>query len=126
MTRAKNQPPFIPPDVIPSFSPSDLCMLQGVVEEAWTELQDGEGSATPEREQITREFLAHRVLAHAARGQLNPKELKQHAVHGMARSRRHQKRPPNPSKRIPLLRPHPPGLFLCLAGTDRLPSRLKG
>jgi hypothetical protein len=91
MSKAKNQPPFIPPDLIPSFSPSALCMLQGVVEEAWTELQQGEGSSSPEREQLTRELLAHRVMARAARGELDPKELKQHAVRGMAHGKRRQK-----------------------------------
>ncbi len=90
MTTAKNQPPFIPPDLIRSFSPSDLCLLQGVVEEAWTELREGERSVTPEREQLTRELLAHRVMARAVRGERDPKELKQHAVRGM-RNRRRQK-----------------------------------
>ncbi len=92
---AKRPPPYIPPeiypDIHPSFSPSDLCLLQGVVEEAWTELQDGESSTTPEREQLTRELLAHRVMARAVRGERDPKELKQHAVRGMTRTKRRQK-----------------------------------
>lgn len=88
---AKRSPPFIPPDVYPTFSPGELCMLQGVVEKAWREMQDGRSSVSPEREQLTRELLAHRVMAHATRGELDPERLRQHAVEGMTHNKRRQK-----------------------------------
>jgi hypothetical protein len=84
--------PFIPPDVFPTFSPSDLCLLQGVVEDALAELRKAErGQISPEREQLTRELLAHRVMARASRGDMDPQQLKEHAVRGMMRNKRRQK-----------------------------------
>ena len=85
------QPPFIPPDVVPSFSPSEFCILLDVIEEAWTELEKANGPcSSPIREQLTRELLAHRVMARAARGELNRERLKEHAIRGMTRSKRRQ------------------------------------
>ena len=86
------QPPFMPPDVLPSFSPREFCVLLDVIEEAWTELEKANGPCdSPIREQLTRELLAHRVMARAARGELDPQKLKEHAVRGMTRAKRGQK-----------------------------------
>jgi hypothetical protein len=91
MAKRKASPQAIPPDVYPSFSPSVLCMLQRVVEEAWAELKAADSAfITPEHEQLTRELLAHRVMARAARGELDPQRLKEHAVWGMSRRKRRQ------------------------------------
>ena len=92
MTDTKVRPPFIPPDVLPSFSPREFSVLLGVIEEAWTELEKANGPCdSPIREQLTRELLAHRVMARAARGELDPQKLKEHAVRGMTRAKRGQK-----------------------------------
>jgi hypothetical protein len=75
----KRSPPFTPPDAISSFSPSDL-WLQGVFEEARRELQHDHRPIKPEREQLTREILAHRVTT---QGERDANRLKQHAVRWM-------------------------------------------
>jgi hypothetical protein len=88
----KRSPPFIPPDVFPAFSPSELCLLQGVVEDSWADLRNVETSPiSPIRERLTREILAHRVMAHATQGELDPERLKKHAVDGMTRNKRQKK-----------------------------------
>jgi hypothetical protein len=69
-----------------------LCLLQGVVDDAWTELQAINGPCKSSvRAQLSRELLAHKVMAYAARGELDPERLKQHAVYGMTRNKRRQK-----------------------------------
>ena len=86
------QPPFMPPDVLPSFSPREFSILLGVIEEAWTELEEANGPCdSPIREQLTRELLAHRVMARAARGEVDPQKLKEHAVWGMTHNKRRHK-----------------------------------
>lgn len=66
------------------FSPSNLDLLARVVEEAWNELRRRTGgpAASLEREQLTRELMAHRVMARALRGELDPERLKEHALWG--------------------------------------------
>lgn len=91
MKRLKARAPSIPPDIFPSFSPAVLCMLHDVIEEAWTELRNSHSvPVSPEYEELTRELLAHRVMARAARGELDPERLKEHAVWGMSRNKRRQ------------------------------------
>ena len=66
--------------------------LHDVIEEAWAELKNNDGAlVSPENEQITRELLVHRVMARAARGELDPQRLKEHAVWGMSRKKRRQR-----------------------------------
>lgn len=57
-------------------------MLQRVVDEAWQEFAQRNGDISKEREQLTRELMAHRVMARALRGELNPDRLKEHALWG--------------------------------------------
>lgn len=57
-------------------------MLQRVVDEAWQEFAQRNGDISNEREQLTRELMAHRVMARALRGELNPDRLKEHALWG--------------------------------------------
>jgi hypothetical protein len=66
------------------FGPSTLDLLGRVVEEAWKELRRRSGgpAGSVEREQLTRELMAHRVMARALRGELDPERLKQHALWG--------------------------------------------
>ena len=67
-------------------------MLQGVVDNAFAELQKVNGPCdSAMRAQLTRELLAHRVMTCAALGERDPQQLKEHAVRGMTRSRRRQK-----------------------------------
>ena len=91
MKTAKGRLPSIPPEIFPDLSPAVLCMLHDVIEEAWAELKNNDGAlVSPENEQITRELLVHRVMARAARGELDPQRLKEHAVWGMSRKKRRQ------------------------------------
>lgn len=91
MKRTKVRPPSIPPEMFPSFSPAVLCMLRDLIEEAWAELKKSNGAPiSPEYEQLTRELLAHRLMSRAARGELDPQRLREHAVAGMSRRRRRQ------------------------------------
>ncbi len=90
MPKTRGQPPFIPPQIVPAFSPSELCTLRRVVDDAWAELEKTNGPLSPERAQLTRELLAHRVMARAAHGERDPERLKQHAVQGMSRTKRRQ------------------------------------
>lgn len=84
--------PLVPPEIFPTFSPAVLCELQTVVEAAWAELQEINGRRdSPLRLRLTRELLAHRVMACAARGEHDPEKLKRHAVSGMSRRRRQKK-----------------------------------
>ena len=74
--------PFpIPTDELTNFDASTLDLLERVVEEAWQELARRSASKiSKEREKLTRELMAHRVMARAARGEFDPKRLKQHAL----------------------------------------------
>lgn len=62
---------------------STMAMLESVVEEALKELAARTSSLVdPTRIELTRELLAHRVMARAARGERDPKRLKEHALWG--------------------------------------------
>jgi hypothetical protein len=66
------------------FDPPTLDLLQRVVDEAWQELARRSASEiTRERERLTRELMAHRVMARALRGELDPGRLKEHALWGL-------------------------------------------
>ena len=65
------------------YDPSTMAMLESVVEEALEELAAKTSSLVdPTRLELTRELLAHRVMARAARGERDPKRLKEHALWG--------------------------------------------
>lgn len=65
------------------FDPGTLDLLQQVVEEAWQEVARRNGrEISREREILTRELMAHRVMARALRGELDPRRLKEHALWG--------------------------------------------
>lgn len=65
------------------FEPSLMQMLERVVEEALEELaRRDSGLVDPTRFELTRELLAHRVMARAARGERDPKRLREHALWG--------------------------------------------
>ena len=65
------------------FDPSFMQLLERVVEEALEELARREsGLADPTRIALTRELLAHRVMARAARGEREPDRLREHALWG--------------------------------------------
>ena len=66
-----------------SYDPSTMAMLESVVEEALKELEARTSSLVdPTWIELTRELLAHRVMARAARGEHDPKRLKEHALWG--------------------------------------------
>lgn len=71
-----------PSDFYHSFEPHTMQMLDGVVEEAWQELKR-RNSPLAQSEWVTRELLAHRVMARASRGELDPQRLKEHALWGL-------------------------------------------
>ena len=62
-----------------AFDPQTLDMLNGVVEDAWQELL-ARHSPMASNERLSRELLAHRVMARASQGELDPQKLKQHAL----------------------------------------------
>lgn len=71
----------IPNDECASFGPLTLDMLERVVEEAWQEVSRRKGSQmSQECEKLTRELMAHRVIARAMRGETDPSRLKEHAL----------------------------------------------
>lgn len=70
-------------DAFGVFDPSLVDDLEQIVEEAMDELQHrGQRFTAPQLEQLTRELIAHRVMARAAGGELDPEKLKQHALWG--------------------------------------------
>ena len=78
-----------PPTPDLPFTFAVLCLVLDVIEEAWAELERANGPCeSPIREQLTRELLAHRVMARAARGELDTQRLREHALHGMTKQRR--------------------------------------
>jgi hypothetical protein len=65
------------------FDPSTLDLLERVVDEAWQELaRRSPSEISPEREKLTRELMAHRVMARALRGERDYDRLKAHALWG--------------------------------------------
>ena len=65
------------------YDPSTMAMLEGVVAEALADLSERSSSlADPSRRALTRELLAHRVMARAGRGERDPARLKEHALWG--------------------------------------------
>jgi hypothetical protein len=57
-------------------------MLDTIVEDALQELKR-RGSPMVSNEQLARELLAHRVVARASRGVLDPQRLREHALWGL-------------------------------------------
>ena len=85
----RNARESLPPDIFPPFSPSILRLLERVVEEAWADMQKSHKLiGTTEDEELAREVMMHRVMARAARGELDPERLKQHAGWGLPYLRR--------------------------------------
>lgn len=78
------------PDVLKSatasyawFEPATMQLLESIVEEAWQELvKSGSPLAGQGQEHLTRELIAHRVMARAARGERDRERLKDHALWG--------------------------------------------
>lgn len=65
------------------FDPGTMEMLEQVVEAAVQELAArGSALAEPGRAELTRELMAHRVMARALRGERDPARLKEHALWG--------------------------------------------
>ena len=68
-----------------SFDPTTMYMLQQVIDDAWQELvRRGDPVADAGREQIVRELMAHRVMARATRGDIDPARLMNHALWGFS------------------------------------------
>lgn len=66
-----------------SYDPSTMAMLERVVEEAMAELSARSSSlADLSRRALTRELVAHKVMARAGRGERDPERLKEHALWG--------------------------------------------
>ena len=66
-----------------SYDPGTMKMLEKVVEEAMADLmQRSTALADPCLRDLTRELLAHRVMARAGRGERDPQRLKEHALWG--------------------------------------------
>lgn len=73
----------IPTDVLASLDQSTLDLVERVVEEAWQEFSRRKGSEiSEERMKLTRELMAHRVVARVFRGETDPRRLKDHALWG--------------------------------------------
>ncbi len=74
----------VPDDGVAAFDPSRLKLLERVVEEAWKELlrRSDVAAMNEERAKLTRELMAHRVMARALRGERDPQRLKEHALWG--------------------------------------------
>ncbi len=65
------------------FEPATMQLLESIVEEAWQELvKSGSPLAGQGQEHLTRELIAHRVMARAARGERDRERLKEHALWG--------------------------------------------
>lgn len=65
------------------FEPETMQLLESIVEEAWQELvKSGSPLAGQGQELLTRELIAHRVMARAARGERDHERLKEHALWG--------------------------------------------
>jgi hypothetical protein len=69
-------------DAYPCLDPTTMQMLDAVMEDALRELKR-RGSPMATNEPLARELLAHRVMARATRGDLDPQRLKEHALWGL-------------------------------------------